>query len=401
MRNIAIALVVLALLVLSPPLGLLALVVVLARRFLMLYARLWLRLARCELLTPAIAAAGVSATAASPYVGAAKLVLLVLGLSALYLAPIAPRASRLVATLAAGLAVEAPFKPAVVLAALFLGYYLYKYEACGYICVKAPTMPQGDLAFSPKLGVVCAFEKGGVDMAQLWLRLGDSYAICSYAACLPVSEETFKRGVSTVENYVPEPEPPVFKGVINVVATPDTALRLLSRHFPVLVVIAEGVEARSARLVSASKIEPVALAEIYGAVYGLSPEQKIQLRDLLEKGEAMRWSTRHAWLRPLVEVWEGGEEPTGAVKSRAAGKAGVLDSLLYAYLAKAPVLTDRKDVAKLAGEKGFTVFLLSGEATGNFLITGPAVVKLPEGSLEVGPGGYLLHVGGLIYGGLI
>lgn len=178
----------------------------------MLYARLWLRLARCELLTPAIAAAGVSATAASPYVGAAKLVLLVLGLSALYLAPIAPRASRLVATLAAGLAVEAPFKPAVVLAALFLGYYLYKYEACGYICVKAPTMPQGDLAFSPKLGVVCAFEKGGVDMAQLWLSLGTAMPYVPTRRVCPLVKRPSRGGSARWRTTYQSPSPPSLKG---------------------------------------------------------------------------------------------------------------------------------------------------------------------------------------------
>jgi hypothetical protein len=101
----------------------------------------------------------------------------------------------------------------------------------------------------------------------------------------------------------------------------------------------------------------------------------------------------------MVELWEGGEEPVGIVKSVLPGDLGVADSLLYAYLMNAPILTDRGDVATIANNLGLTVFFISSTPRGNFIAAGPAQLETPEGKVEVGVGRFLAYLDGMYFSG--
>jgi hypothetical protein len=331
----------------------------------------------------------------SPYAGAAKAMLVAISAIALYLAPAAPRASRAVSLFSIGLSLDVPLKPFVLAAAAAAAFAAYKAPACGYICQRASALPEGeDLAFIPALGVVCAFEKGGVDLSSAWLKLGGRYVKCVFAICRAVDEEDFRRAVGTVDRYLPEPSAEDFKGLIHVVAPPQVAAKIVARYFNTVVVVG-GVEATRARLTSITKAGPDVTASVLASVFKLTGEQAAFLRDLLIRGskeEALSWALRYPWLRPVVELWEGGEEPVGIVKSVLPGDLGVADSLLYAYLKNAPILTDRNDVATAANNLGLTVFLISSTPRGNFIVVGPAQIETLEGKVEVGAGRFLAYL---------
>jgi len=402
--RIAAAAALLLLLLVNPALGLAVLFVWLARRHLAVYVALWRRLLGCEVYTPAISALGLAAAVASPYTGAAKAVLLALGGLALYAAPLTPRLARFVAVLTAGLSAEVPLKPLLIVAATAAAYYAHRAEACGYICVKAAAAPTGDLAYSPRLGAVCGYARGGSDLADVWLRIGGRYARCLYLACFAVAESAFRSGVGPVDTYLPDPSREDFKNVVHVAAPLDAVLKIAARYFEAVVVLAEGVQARRTRLISVSIVDPEVAAELYCSVFRLGGEERELLKELLRRGsrdEVVMWSQRYPWLKPLAELWDGGEEPSGVVKSSLDGRAGVFESLLYAYVKKVPVLTDSEEVARLAEGLGVVTLLTSSRPVNRFLVAGPASVKLPEGEVEVGAGRFILYVEGRLYGGEI
>jgi hypothetical protein len=400
MRRVLLAALFAVAFVINPALGLITAALYLARRHVAAYLALWRRLLSCEPYTPLVAWSGVMVSLLSPYAGAAKAMLVAISAIALYLAPAAPRASRAVSLFSIGLSLDVPLKPFVLAAVAAAAFVAYKAPACGYICQRASALPEGeDLAFIPALGVVCVFEKGGADLSRAWLKLGGRYVKCVFAICWAVDEEDFRRAVGTVDRYLPEPSAEDFKGFIHVAAPPQVAAKIVAKYFNTVVVVG-GVEAIRARLTSIIKAGPDAAASVMASVFKLTGEQAAFLKDLLIRGskeEALSWALRYPWLRPVVELWEGGEEPVGIVKSALPGDLGVADSLLYAYLKNAPILTDRNDVATAANNLGLTVFLISSTPRGNFIAVGPAQIETPEGKVEVGAGRYLAYLDGMYF----
>jgi hypothetical protein len=395
MRRVLVAVLLAAAFVINPALGVVTATLYLARRHVAAYLALWRRLLGCELYTPLVAWSGVMASLLSPYAGVAKAMLVTISAIALYLAPTAPRASRAVSLFSTGLSLDVPLKPFVLAAVAAATFAAYKAPACGYICQRASALPEReDLAFVPALGVVCAFENGGADLSRAWLKLGGRYVKCVFGVCRAVGEEDFRRAVGTVDRYLPEPSAEDFKGLIHVVAPPQVAAKIVVKYFNTVVVVG-GVEATRARLTSITKTGPDAAASVLASVFKLTGEQAAFLKDLLIRGskeEALSWALRYPWLRPVVELWEGGEEPVGIVKSALPGDLGVADSLLYAYLKNAPILTDRNDVVAAANNLGLTVFLISSTPRGNFIVVGPAQIETPEGKVEVDAGRFLAYL---------
>ncbi|WP_333639044.1 hypothetical protein [Pyrobaculum aerophilum] len=405
MRNIALAALIIALFVLSPAVGALAAFLLLARRHLAVYINLWTRLLKCDLYTPFITSLGFIITAASPYTGLSKTLLIALAFFSLYLTPLMPRAARAFSIITAGLSVAAPAKPLVVLGAVGLAYFAYKASGCGYVCLKSSALPKGELAYLPELGVTCAFIKGGVDVGRAWLVIGSKYARCIYALCYSVDAATFKRGIGDVTKYLPEPSAEDLRGPIYTVASLEEALKVVKKYFQTVVILSdEVIVARPARLISVAKVKPDIAAEVFAKIYGLTAEQRALAEELLRRRsreELIMWSQRYPWLKPLLELWEGGEEPVGVVKSSAPGKAAVVDSLLYAYTVGAPLLTNNENAFRLAAELGVTALLITNKARGNFIAIGPAAVTLQEGAIEVGAGRFIFYKGGALFGGEI
>jgi len=402
MRRVLVAVLLAAAFVINPALGVVTAALYLARRHVAAYLALWRRLLGCELYTPLAALTGVVTSLLSPYAGVAKATLMAMSAAALYLAPAAPRASRVVSLFSIGLSLDVPLKPLVLVATAAAAFVAYKAPACGYICQRAGALPEGeDLAFIPALGVVCVFEKGGVDLSYAWLKLGGRYIKCVFGVCLAVGEEDFRRAVGTVDRYLPEPSAEDFKGLIHVAAPPQVAAKIVAKYFNTVVVVG-GAEATRARLTSIIKAGPDVAASVLASVFKLTGEQAAFLKDLLTRGskeETLSWALRYPWLRPVVELWEDGEEPTGLVKSALPGDLGVADSLLYAYLMNAPILTDRGDVATIANNLGLTVFFISSTPRGNFIAAGPAQLETPEGKVEVGVGRFLAYLDGMYLSG--
>ncbi len=400
MRRVLVAALLAVVFAINPALGLITAALYLARRHAVAYLALWRRLLSCEPHTPLVVWSGVMASLLSPYAGAAKAMLVAISAIALYLAPAAPRASRAVSLFSIGLSLDVPLKPLVLVATAAAAFVAYKAPACGYICQRASALPEGeDLAFIPALGVVCAFEKGGVDLFRAWLKLGGRYVKCVFAICRAVGEEDFRRAVGTADKYLPEPSAEDFKGLIHVAAPPQVAAKIVARYFNTVVVVG-GVEATRARLTSVTKTRPDVAASVLASVFKLTGEQAAFLKDLLTRGskeETLSWALRYPWLRPVVELWEGGEEPIGIVKSALPGDLGVADSLLYAYLKNAPILTDRNDVVAVANNLGLTVFLISSTPRDNFIAVGPAQIETPEGKVEVGASRFLAYLDGMYF----
>jgi hypothetical protein len=401
MRRVLAAALLVAVFILNPPVGVVAAFLYLSRRHVAAYAALWRRLLNCEFTTPLITFGGFLAGMLSPYSGVAKALLISIGAVSLYLAPVAPRTSRAASLALIGLAVEAPLKPLVVAAASAAAVAAYRSSACGYICQKASALPFGELAYIPAVGVFCVFEKGGRDLWSVVLQIGRRYVKCVYGICRSVDKEDFQKAVGTVDGYLPEPSAEDFRGVIHMAAPPQAAVKILGKYFDAVVVVGD-VEAPQSRLMSVTMARPEVAAQVFGAVFRLSSEQAALLRDLLARGsreEVLAWALRYPWLRPVAELWEDGGEPMGVVKSALPGSLGVVESLLYAHVKSAPVLTDRGDVAALAESLGLTAFLLSGTPRGNFVAVGPARLETPEGVVEVGPGRFLAHLGGMYFAG--
>ena len=401
MRHVLTAALLAATFILSPPVGMAAAFLYLSRRHLAAYAALWRRLFNCEFVTPLIALGGFLAGLLSPYSGTAKVILISIGAISLYLAPVAPRTSRVASLILTGLAVEAPLKPLVVAAAGAAAVVAYRSSACGYICQKASALPFGELAYIPTAGVFCVFEKGGQDLWSVVLQIGRRYVKCVYGICRSVDKEGFQKAVGTVDGYLPEPSAEDFRGVIHMDAPPQAAVKIVSKYFNTVVVVGD-IEAAQSRLMSVTKARPEVTAHVFGAVFRLSTEQMALLRDLLARGsreEVLAWALKYPWLRPVVELWEDGSEPTGVVKSVLPGNLGVVESLLYAHVKGAPILTNKGDVATLAESLGLAVFLLSGTPRGNFVMVGPARLETPEGVVEVGPGRFLAYLGGMYFSG--
>jgi hypothetical protein len=399
MQSVAVAALLVIAFILNPAIGIAAAFLYLARRHVATYVALWRRLVQCEVATPLVAAMGFLSGLLSPYAGVAKIILVTMGLSSLYLAPVMPRISRVVSIVSTGLSIDAPLKPLILASAVAAAFVAYKADACGYICQKTPVLPVGEFAYVPSIGVVCIFEKGGWDLSSVVLQLNNRHIKCSYGICSAVDREVFLREVGTVDRYLPRPSPEDFKGVIHVVAPPHIATKIVGKYFDTVVAIGS-LEARQVRLTAISKTRPDVVASVFGAVFKLSGDQMAFLKDLLTRGskeEVLAWSLKYPWLRSVAELWEGGDEPSGIVKSVLTDSVGLVDSLLYAYTKAAPVLTDNEDVAAIARKLGLLVFFISSVARDNFIVVGPASLETPEGSVEVGPGRFIARLAGLYF----
>lgn len=399
MRRAIVILITMALLLVNPVLGITTAFFYITRRYIIAYAVLWRRLLKCEIFTPLITSASLIASLLSPHTGIAKAIVISLGGIALYLAPTMPRLSRVISLFTLGLSIETPFKLFTLLLFIPIAFLVYKATSCGYICQKVATAPEGDLGYIPQLGLVCVFEKDGNDMHTPLFRYNNWHVKCTYAICRAVDKESFYSEVGTLDRYLPEPVAEDFKGLIHIVAPSQTALRIVGKYFKTAVVIGN-IEVSQRRLVSISKLKPDVVATVFRTVMGLSVEQSVLVRELLSRGsreELLTWSLRYPWLRPLYDLWDGGEEPIGIVKSIFPDQIGTFESLLYAYTKRIPVLTDRADIANIAAELGILTFFITDSPRDNFIILGPVVVKRADRELKIEGGRYIVHLNGALY----
>ncbi|ACB40540.1 hypothetical protein [Pyrobaculum neutrophilum] len=399
MRRAALFVALAALLLISPPLAVLAAVLYAARYYIYAYSALWRQLVKCELYTPALSALGAAGALLSPYSGAAKALLLAMGAVAVYLAPTMPRLSRAVSVLTLGMAVETPAKPLVLVLAVAVAYLAYRRSACGFICQRTAAAPDGDVYYDARLGLVCLFAKGGRDLHSFFVKLGGSYIRCFYSICRKVNEEAFRRGVGTLDRYLPEPAAADFKGLIHFVGPPEVALKLVERYFGAGVAYG-AVDAPPARLASLSSASPEVAVAVLETALGLTPEQTALVKDLLSRRsreEAAAWSLRYPWLRPILELWNGGAEPRGVAKSALPGRLGLADALLYAKAKNVPLVTDSGEAAQMAAGLGITVFLIADRPRGNFVVVGPTSLEVGGRRAEVAAGRFLAQLGGELY----
>lgn len=400
MSRILAVLALIALFFLHPLFAIVAFIIYAARRHVSVYISLWLRLVRCDKTAPLASTAGLAAALITPYGEVAKLILISLGAFATYIAPIAPRMSRAMSIFTVGLAAPVDPKILVVAAAVAAAFSTYRLRTCGYICQKSTALPTGDLALLPDLGVACVFTSGGRDLANVYLRLGERYVKCRFFMCREVGREEFSKAVGTIERYLVEPSREVFRGLMRVVSTPEAALRVLTDIFDVVVVVSDKIDAVKAKLSSARGAPPEAVSCIAGGIYRLSQEEKTLLEELLLRGtvdEVAAWAVRLRWLEFLLKLQDGAGGIKGVVKSVFDGELGLIDSLIFAVANRAPLLTDSDFVASVASRCGALVFQISDRAQGDFVVVGPAAL----GDLEVGAGGYVVHVGGEYYGGRV
>lgn len=394
-RLTLIALAVLA--VFQPLLGLPLLLLYLARSYVFAHLIL-LKDLKCDLLTAAAMAASFLVAAFLSH-GLVKAVALALWLIALTLAPTAPRAARFMSIVIIPLPLNLPLKPLFIALFLAIAYLSTRREACGYICQKG--VPHLDnVGFIPDLGVYCVFGKGGASAGTLALKRGNRYFYCRRHICRVITRDDFERKVGALHLYAPPPSCEDFRGLIYVHAPPGLVLRCISRCFNDGVIALSNIDAMTAPLASISKIDPELVSRIFQEYFKLDLAQWRLLRGALSTRsieELTRWSSQYEWLGIVTELWSGGEEPSGWVKSSRPGVMGILDSLLYAAYRGIPILTESRELAHIAARLGLTVFLLSDIRTGNFIAIGPMSVESPLGEITVEYGQMIAYLNGEIY----
>ncbi|MEZ0319464.1 MAG: hypothetical protein ABWK05_05690 [Pyrobaculum sp.] len=401
MRRVALLAAFAALMLINPLVGALAAALYITRRHLHLYLLLWARLLKCEKLTVLTAIGAAAAASAYPHAGVDKFLLLTLGAFSLYAAPISTRFSRFLSVATVLLALPPPLKPALLAPGLALAYlYAFRLSTCGYVCQKwNPLEVAGDVGFVPDLGVVCFYEKGGGEFRKILLRVGGAYARCDLLLCRVLRKEDFAVGFA---EYLPPATGEEFREVVATTASLDKLLQLLRKLYQTVVVTIDADGVYKTRLVSLLKADPGVVKTVFEELFKLDAEKSSIVEKLLRRGsieEIKTWSLRHPWLAPLAELAADGESPAGVVKSSAPGKLGVAESVIYAFIKKAPVVTDSKDVALLASRLGLTVFMLNSPAGQSLLVIGPASLKTPYGEVVVGSGKYVAHIDGVWYGG--
>lgn len=401
MRRIALLAAFAALFLIHPVVGALAVALYLARRHLHLYLMLWGRLLKCEKLTVLTALGAAAAASAYPHAGVDKFILLTLGAFSLYAAPISTRLSRFLSVVSMALALPPPLKPAILAPGLALAYlYGFRLSPCGYVCQKwNPLEVTEDAGFVPELGVVCFYQRGGGEFRKMLLRVGGMYAKCDLLLCRVVRKEDFAVGFA---EYLPPATGEEFRGVVATKAPLDKLIQLLKKLYKTVVVTVEADGVYKTRLVSLLQADPGVVKTVFEELFRLDVEKSSIVERLLRRGsveEIKTWSLRYPWLAPLAELVAHGEQPTGVLKSSAPGRLGVAESLIYAFIKKAPVVTDREDVALLASRLGLTVFMLNSHEGQNLLVIGPASLQTPFGEVAVEPGKYVVHIDGVWYGG--
>jgi len=396
-RRLVALLLIASIFVASPPLGVVAALLYLVRRHMAVYASLWIRYAKCDVLTASasLLALALSLTAA----GSAKIPLAALSLVSAYLTPLKPGISRLLSTAALALSLIRPGLLALAVGMPAAVYFAYRVEACGYMCQKADVRELDEVGFMPSLGVACFFMKGGRGVGNTYIRMGDRYAHCWHVFCTALNREEFNRRVGPFYRYLPPPPREAFSGVIRASASPRTLVNALRRYFSDIVVVMESDDVPKARLISLSRVDPAAAAAVLETVFELDAGDAALLKELLTRGrdEVASWTLRHPRLLAVLELWEGGEEPKGAVASSLRGRVGVADSLVYAYVRKIPIVTDREEVAAYAKRLGITTFLITDKLYGDFLVVGPRAVETSLGTFNVEYGILLAHLGGEFY----
>jgi len=143
------------------------------------YASLWIRYAKCDVLTASASLLALALSLAAA--GTAKIPLAALSLASAYLTPLKPGISRLLSTAAIALSLIRPGLLALAVGVPAAVYFAYRVEACGYICQKADIRGLDEVGFVPSLGVACFLVKGGRGLGNMYIRMGSLYPHCWHA----------------------------------------------------------------------------------------------------------------------------------------------------------------------------------------------------------------------------